>query len=293
MTANILLPAGLFVIMTVVGLGMRPIDFARLADGKRALVFGLAAQILGLPLIAFGIAHGLGLSPEMAVGLVILAASPGGVTSNFLTMLARGDVALSIAMTAVTSALSLITVPLVVGFGLAYFLGTAETISMPLGRTIGSIVVVTALPLVIGMTIRARAPGFVRRNLGLARRLATLIFALIVAWTFWVERDSISTYWAEVGPAVIALNVLAIGLGFGLAALLRLQARRAIAIAVECGLQNVALAMFIAFVLLQTPLLSVPAIIYAIAMNLSVVAVIAIGRKTLAEEDPLALEKEA
>ena len=288
MTASVLLPAGLIVIMTVVGLGMRLADFKRLRDGKAALFFGLCAQIVGLPALAFAIAHIAGLSPEMSVGLMILAAAPGGVTSNFLTMLARGDVALSVAMTAIASLVSLITVPVVVGFALAYFIDTSQSIAMPIGRTIASIVVVTALPLIIGITTTARAPALSARLLKPARRLATLIFAAIVLWTFWVERAAIGAHWHDVGPAVLSLNVIAIAVAFALAMALRLRARRAIAIAVECGLQNVALAMFIAIGLLNVPALSVPAIIYAIAMNLSVVAVIAIGRKTVAEEMPAA-----
>ncbi len=287
MTASVLLPAGLFVIMTVVGLGMRLADFKRLRDGTAALSFGLLAQIVGLPVLAFAIAQIVGLSPEMSVGLMILAAAPGGVTSNFLTMLARGDVALSIAMTAVTSLMSLITVPIVVGFALAYFIDASQSITMPFGRTVASIVVVTALPLIIGMTVTARAPNFSARMLKPARAVATLIFAAIVMWTFWVERQAIGENWRTVGPAVMSLNVIAIAIAFGLATALRLRVRRAIAIAVECGLQNVALAMFIAIGLLNVPILSVPAIIYAIAMNLSVLAVIAIGRLSIAEEAPL------
>ncbi|MCC2112556.1 MAG: bile acid:sodium symporter family protein [Hyphomicrobiales bacterium] len=280
----ILLPIGLFLIMLVVGLGMRLAEFAALRRSGGAFGLGLTAQIVGLPLLAFGIARLFDLSPEMSVGLMVLAAAPGGVTSNFLTLLARGEVALSIAMTAATSLLSLVTVPLVVGTAIAVFLGQSETIRLPLGMTVGSVLVVTALPLIIGMTLRAKLSRYVVPIVPMARRIASLIFAAIVVATFWGQWAAIEQHWKSVGPAVFALNVTAMALGLGVARMLRLAPRPAIAIAVECGMQNVAVALFVTIGLLGVPELAIPAMIYAIAMNVSVLVMIAVGRQITARE---------
>lgn len=279
----VLLPAGLFLIMVAVGLGMRLPDFTALGDRKLALGLGLAAQIFGLPAAAFAIAGITGLQPEMAVGLVIVAAAPGGVTSNFLTLMARGDVALSIAMTAVTSLLSTLTVPVVVGFAVAHFLGGSETIRLPLGMTVGSVVVITAVPLILGMTLRAKLPDFSVRILPAARKAAALIFASIVVYTFWGQWDAIERHWRSVGPAVVLLNVLALAGGLAIGRATRLDVRQSIAIAVECGLQNVALALFVAVGILAAPELAIPAMIYAIVMNISILMMIAIGRRLVPE----------
>ena len=278
----LLLPVGLFLIMLVVGLGMRGADFTALAGRGRALGLGLSAQILGLPLLAFAIGRVLDLSPAMSVGLVALAAAPGGVTSNFLTMLARGDVALSIAMTAVTSLLSLFTLPFFVGLAMLVFLDQSKTISMPAGMIMGSVLVVTALPLLIGMGLRAWRGRLVAAILPVARRLASLVFAAIVVATFWGQWDAIALHWQNVGPAVLLLNVGAMVLGLAVALVLRLSPRPAIAIAVECGMQNVAVALYVTIGLLGAPELAIPAMIYAIAMNVSVLVMIAIGRQITA-----------
>lgn len=275
---SIFLPLGLAFIMFAIGLALQPSAFRRLTGQWLALALGLAAQIVVLPLIAFALAIGLDLSPVLAAGLVVLAAAPGGVTSNFLTLLARGDTALSIVMTLVTSALAMVSVPLVVGAGLAHFLGANASIHMPFGRTVLSIVLITLVPLALGMALRARFPAPVRRIAPGARMLASLVFALIVVLAFWGQWQPIKLHWAEVGPAVIGLNAATMLVGFGIAALARLDTRASIAIAVECGLQNVALAIFVAVHVLGDERLMIPAVIYALVMNVSVVLVIAAGR---------------
>lgn len=275
---SILLPIGLAFIMFAVGLGLTPAAFGRIRARPAALGWGLAAQVVALPLVAFAIAEWLGLSPMMSVGLMILAAAPGGITSNFLTMLARGDTALSITMTVVTSLLAIATVPIIVGAGLEIFAGETTTIRLPVGRTVVAVVLITALPLIAGMVLRARFPVFTRRAAPTARRLATAIFAAIVVGAFWGQWSDIERHWRDVGPAVVLLNVATMALGFGIAAMLRLDIRQSIAIAVECGLQNVALAIFVAVSLIGDRSLMIPAVIYALVMNVSVVAVIFAGR---------------
>lgn len=279
MSFAILLPVGLAIIMAIVGLGMTPGDFLRLRGAGAAFAAGLVVQVLGLPVLALVLATAFELSPAMSVGLVIVAAAPGGVTSNFLTLVSRGDVALSIAMTATTSLLSIVTVPIVVGFALGHFLGQSETIRLPLGMTAGSVFLVTGLPLVLGMVARAKATRLAVAVLPTARKVASLIFALIVFATFWGQWDAIAVNWRDVGPAVMSLNVLAMAGGFAVALLLRLAPAATVAIAVECGLQNVAVAMFVAINLIGEPVLAIPGMIYAISMNVAILAIIAVGRR--------------
>ncbi|PLX37837.1 MAG: bile acid:sodium symporter [Hyphomicrobiales bacterium] len=275
---SIFLPLGLAFIMFAIGLGLHVSAFTRLKGQWKALGWGLAAQIIGLPLIALALAYFAALSPVLAVGLLVLAAAPGGITSNYLTMVARGDTALSIVMTIVTSLLAMLTVPLIVGSGLEHFLGASAEISLPVGRTIVTIVLLTGLPLVLGMGFRARFPVLARRVASPARSLAGIVFATIVLLAFWGQWEPIKANWAEVGPAVVGLNAATMAVGFGIAALIGLNIRSAIAITVECGLQNVALAIFIAVQLLQDDRFMIPAVIYALVMNVSILVVIAAGR---------------
>ncbi len=275
---SILLPIGLAFIMLAVGLGLTPVAFGRIKERPAALGWGLAAQVFALPAIAFAIASLIGLSPTMSVGLMILAAAPGGITSNFLTMLARGDTALSITLTVITSLLAIATVPVVVAIALGFFAGEAATIRLPVGHTVLAILLITALPLIAGMALRVRFPSLTHRAVPTARRLATAIFAAIVVGAFWGQWNDIERHWQDVGPAVVLLNLVTMALGFGIAAMLRLDIRQSIAIAVECGLQNVALAIFVAVTLIGVQSLMIPAVIYALVMNVSVFAVIFVGR---------------
>ncbi len=275
---TLFIPLGLAFMMFTIGLSMQPTAFRRLAGRGKAFGLGLAAQLLALPLIAAGLAVVFALPPLPAAGLVVLAAAPGGVTSNFLTLLARGDTALSIVMTLATSVIAIVSVPLVVGWGVAHFLGESTAIRLPFGCTVLSIVLISVLPLAIGMAVRMRLPTVVRRIATPTRALAGIVFAAIVVRAFWGQWDAISTHWADVGPAVVALNVATMAVGFAIATAARLDTRASIAVAVECGLQNVALAIFVAVHILGDERLMIPAVIYALIMNVSVVLVIAAGR---------------
>lgn len=279
MIAQVLLPAGLAAIGGVVGLGLRPADFARLVSEPRAMLVGVAAQMLLLPLLAVAILAVAPLPGPFAVGLVVLAACPGGITSHLLTLLARGDVALAVSITAVTNTASTVTLPLVVTLATGRFLGASADIAIPVGPTMAGVFLVSALPLALGMLARARFPAGAARAEPALRRLAVTVFVAIVAHTFLGQTDAFAEHAAAVGPRVVALNVTAMAIAHTLARAAATGDARAVAITVECGLQNAAMAIFVATTLLGRPDIAVPAVLYALTMNLSALALVAARRR--------------
>jgi len=279
MSTDILLPIGLAFIMFSIGLGLKVDDFTRVVRYPRAIFVGLLNQIVLLPLIGLAVLLGYEGRPEFALGIMILAASPGGITSNLLTTLAGGNAALSVSMTALTSLISVLSVPAILGFSQVYFLGVGQDIQMPLGFIMGSIMVVTALPIALGMALQAWKPERANWARPKARHLATITFALIVASAFVGQMDNILNYFAEIGLRLVLLNIATMALGLFTARALGLAHRDRIAIALECGLQNAALAIFIAVSVLDNPILVVPAITYALVMNISAAGFIVWARR--------------
>ena len=276
---NILLPIGLAFIMFAIGLSLKMEDFTRVFRYPRAVLVGLLNQIVLLPLIGFTVLLGYEGRPEFALGLMILAASPGGITSNLLTTLAGGNAALSVSMTAITSVLSVFTVPLILGFSQLTFMGQGQDVHMPIGQIMGSVLVVTAVPIALGMAIHARWSKFAETIRTKARHAATLVFALIVISAFVGQMDNIVNYFAEIGPRLVALNVATMALGMFTALSLGLDHGDRIAISMECGLQNAALAIFVAVSVLGNPILVVPAITYALIMNVTAAGLIAWAKR--------------
>ena len=276
MPIAVLLPAGLAIIMFTVGLRLTVADFARLLADPRAMLVGLGSQLVLLPLLALLILALYPLPPEFAAGLLILAASPGGITSNLLTLLAGGDVALAVSITAVTNVVSIVTLPLVTG----------AAVSIPILPTLGGVLLTTGLPLAAAMLLRHHKPALADRLDGALRRVAVAIFAAIVLYAFWSQAPQIAAHGAELGPAVLALNAGAMALAFLWARLMRLDSRRATAIVLECGLQNAAMAITVGAVLLGKPAMAVPAILYALVMNVTAVGVVLARRTRWKRREP-------
>lgn len=255
--------------MFAIGLGLKVEDFTRVVRYPRAMLVGLLNQIILLPLIGLAVLAGYEGRPEFALGIMILVASPGGITSNLLTALAGGNAALSVSMTAVTSLVSVVTVPIVLSFAQVLYIGTGQEIQMPFGRILASILVVSALPIVIGMALQAWKPTWSNWVRPKARHLATMVFALIVASAFVGQMDNILNHFIEIGPRLVLLNIATMVLGLFTARTMGLVRGDSIAITLECGLQNAALAIFVAVTVLDNPVLVVPAITYALIMNIS------------------------
>jgi len=275
-----LLPAGLAFIMFALGLKLRAADFRRVFTYPVAVGLGLLAQTLLLPLTAFGITALFDLAPETAVGLMILAACPGGVTAAMITDLSRGDTCLSITLTACTSLLSFITVPIIVGFSLAHFLGAAAPVDYPMGQAIGSLFMITLVPVAAGLLFNQAGwlTPAVAKTIG---RLATAVFLMIVFVTFFTEWPSITAHFTTVGPAILVLNVVTMATGALLGVAGRLPTAGRIALAVECGIQNSALGITVAVSLLSVSGLAVPSVIYAFLMNITALALIVVRQLQL------------
>jgi BASS family bile acid:Na+ symporter len=276
-----LLPLGLAFIMFSLGLSLRWSDFQRALSRPLAILMGLLAQSVLLPLTAFLIATGFSLGPQSAVGLMILAACPGGVTAGMVTYLARGDTALSISLSAMTSLLAFITVPLIVGGSLWFFLDTDTAVHVPRGQLTAGLLIVTLLPVSLGLWLNETA-RLSPRIAAMVHRFATLVFVSIVAYTFVHEWPSITEHLLELGPACLALNLITMATGAVLAAATRLTRGERIALSMECGIQNSALGITLAVSLLAQSALAIPSVIYAVLMNLTAVAFIAWRRWQLA-----------
>lgn len=269
-----ILPLALAFLMFAVGLKLSPGDFRPVFGQPRALLTGLSVQMLFLPVMAVMIAAGFSLSVPVATGLVILSLSPGGITSNFVAMLARADVALSAAMTMVTSIAVIFTVP--AGLLLA---GALVPVTHPtevgLGRMAFAMTLVSVLPLLVGIGFARFAPSLTRRASPILAPLSKAVFAGIVVTTFVENWDVMSAHSASAGFACVVLNAGALAAAFLASRVMKLPQAQASAIAVEAGMQNAAVSMFIASSLFGDPALAIPALIYALVMNISALGLVA------------------
>lgn len=284
------LPLALAFIMLYLGLTLRIQDFQSVLKRPRALVAGLVGQLLMVPLLGLGVAWSLHLEPTMAVGLMVLAACPGGVSSGLLTHLARGDVALSISLTAITSVAAVLTLPLVVDNAMQFFMTSNMGIEFPLGSMVRSIFLLTTVPVLTGMALRAWQPVRVLRIEPLAGRISTALFILVVLITFWDQRQVLLDNFSTIGPACLLLNVLVLAGAWVLGRKLGLIRRDRISVVTECGLQNSALGIFVCLQLLQSPAMSVPSVVYALLMNGGALAFVLLMRL---KPEPQALSRSA
>lgn len=262
---NLLLPLSLGIIMFGLGLGLTTEDFRRIARYPRAVLTGLGLQILVLPWAAFGLALLFRLPPELAVGLMLLAASPGGATANIYSHLARGDVALNITLTAINSLLCLVTLPLILNLSLEHFLGSGQYVPPPVKKII-EVAVIIVLPVLLGMFVRARFPGFAARAEKPLRLLAVVVLVLLIIAAVAQAWATLLAWFAAVGLACLLFNLISMGAGYGAPLALKLPRRQAIAIAMEIGIHNGTLAIYIALNVLANSVMSVPAAIYSLMM---------------------------
>ncbi len=281
MVIDVLLPLALAFIMFSLGLTLVAADFIRLFARPKAVVLGLLGQIVLVPVLAYLFAWGANFPADMALGLMILAACPGGVSSGLLTHLARGDTALSISLTAISSVVAVVTLPVVVGFSLQQFSYDTSPIDLPVQQMVRGIFLLTTVPVILGMALRHLHPALACRIEKPAGKLATVMFVLIVIATFVGQHELLLANLPRIGPAIFVLSILIMGMGMGLSYLTRLAPREAIAVAMECGLQNAALGIFVAVGLLNRPDLSVPSVVYALLMNVGAIGLVFLMRRRM------------
>lgn len=270
MIVKVALPLILAFIMFSLGLGLRGADFSRVFQFPKAFAAGLLNQVLLLPLVAFGLAHAFGLGPEFAVGLVILALCPGGVTSNLLTRLAGGNTPLSISLTAITSLLSIVTVPFLVAFVVNHFMG-ADAPAVNVTQLGITMFLITAVPVSIGMLLTKRAPSLVQRVAPTIARVALVLFVLIVIAAVAKNWVVFSSNLATLAPVSALLIAIMLGAGLASAKAVGLEAKDATTISIESGVQNGTLAIAVGSIVAgiegqSLPPVTVPAAVYSITM---------------------------
>ncbi len=261
----VLLPLALAIIMMGLGLSLSIDDFKRVVVYPKAIVIGLICQMILLPTICYFIAKSFGLSPELAVGLMLLSAAPGGPTANLYSHIAKGDVALNVTLTAINSIVSLFTIPLIVNFAIADFLQTNQQVPMQLKKII-EVCFMVILPVSIGMLLRARA-SYLAARLEKPVKIASAIFlVLIIILTVLKERKHIGEDFQQVGLAALALNIISMSVGYYAPRLLNLGKKQSIAIGMEIGIHNGTLAIYIALSVIGNSVMSIPPVIYSLIM---------------------------
>nr|WP_282104210.1 bile acid:sodium symporter [Marinobacter alexandrii] len=273
------LPISLFIIMVGIGLTLTLRDFGQVTRNPRSIVVGTIAQILLMPLVAFAIAPFLGLAPALAVGLVIIAACPGGTTSNLFVLLARGHIALSILLTVSASLITIITLPFFTNYALQMYFGEAANISLPVGKTIAMLVVIVLLPVALGMFIRTKAPAKAQKAEGIVSIFGGFVLLLLIIALLWGSRERLPELLAQAGPAAFLLNLTGIVIGLGLSRLAGLSQRESLAIAVELGIKNGTIALMVTLTLLESSEMSIPAVVYSVLMYGFGCILIAMGRR--------------
>ena len=263
--SGVLLPASLGIIMLGLGMTLHPSDFARILRQPKPVLIGLGVQMLLLTAVCFGLCLLLKLPPELAVGMMLLAAAPGGASANIYSHLAGGDVALNITLTAVNSLLCLLSLPLIVGFSLAYFMAADQAVPPPFGKII-EVGLIILVPVALGMGIRRSWPQLSDRVEKPLRLFSVLLLALLVVLTMVQQWRLLAEYAAIIGLACVLFNVLSLLIGYAVPLALKLPRRQAIAIAMEIGIHNGTLALFIAFTVLDNSVMAVPAAFYSISM---------------------------
>ena len=274
--SKIFLIVSLFIIMMGMGLSLTKADFKRVLQYPKAVFLGFLNQIVFLPIIAFGLIQLFDVSNEIAIGVMILSACPGGPTSNLVTHLAKGDTALSVTLTAVNSIVTIITIPIIVNFALGEF-ASGEKVTSPVGAIIGSLIVIIAIPLIIGMTVKNKRPQVAKKMDKPVRIASTVIIILVIVGIVIKERAQLVERISESFAIVFTLNVLTMLVGFITAKIVRLKFKEALTICLESGNQNGTLAIQISSLINIT--LGFPAAVYSLFMYFTAAVPIIIGIK--------------
>jgi len=282
---QLFLPLSLAFIMFSVGLELVIEDFKRVAVQPREFIVGAFSQVILLPLVAFALLSFWSIEPALAVGVMIIAACPGGVTSNLMTYLARGDTALSVSLTAIISLLAVVTLPLIVSFSITYFMDAATAPVLSITNTVMGIFAITTVPVIVGMVVNRYASGFARKFERIARTIASVLFVVIIAGAIAAERANVIDYFKQVGPVTLTLNLIMMALALSIAKTGRFGERQQTAITLECGLQNGTLAIFVAVTLIGSKTMMVPGAIYSLLMFPTAIAyVLIVMRRRAAQE---------
>ena len=280
------LPIALFIIMIGIGMTLNIRDFRQVAVYPKGIIVGTVAQIVLMPLVAFALASLLAVPPAIAVGLVIIAACPGGTTSNLFVLLARGNIALSIVLTVSASLITILTLPLIANVALQFYMGTEQNIVLPVWKTIGMLTGIVLLPVAIGMFVRARKPDAARKAESIVSVFGGVVLALLIVALIYGARDQIWELLKQAGPATILLNAAGIFIGLLAGRAAGLTQRESLAVAVELGVKNGTIALMVTLTLLESSAMSIPAAVYGVLMFPIGFMLAMYGRRIIAKTAP-------
>ena len=258
------LPIALAIIMLGLGLTLTTADFRRVAQTPRAVVVVLALQLVVLPLVAFGLVEAFDLDPLLAVGVMLLAASPGGTTANLFSHLFRGDVALNVTLTAINSVLAAISIPVITNFAIDHF-GAEGELGLQFAKVV-QVIAIVVVPVAIGMLVRRRAPALAVRADRPVRIFSIAVLVVVAVGALLGERDNLAGYLQQVGVVTGLFCLASLTIGYGAARLMRLDERQSIASSMEIGIHNTTVALTIALSVLDSTEVAVPSAVYSVLM---------------------------
>ncbi|MFD9440797.1 bile acid:sodium symporter family protein [Streptomyces sp. NPDC060006] len=258
------LPIALAIIMFGLGLSLTPADFKRVARSPKAVTFALTVQIVVLPLLAFGLVKIFDMDPLLAVGVMLLAASPGGTTANLFSHLFRGDVAFNITLTAINSVLAAVTIPLITNLAISHFDAEGD-LGLQFGKVL-QVIAIVLIPVVIGMLVRNRSADFAARADRPVRVFSIAVLVAVSLAALLGERDNLADYVRQVGLVTGIFCLASLSIGYGGAKLLRLNEGQAVASAMEVGIHNTTVALTIALSVLDNTEVAVPSAVYSVLM---------------------------
>jgi len=277
---DLFLPLALAFIMFSLGLGLTGADFLRVAKQPKDFFVGVISQIILLPIVAFILVKIWPISPELAIGVMIIAAAPGGVTSNILTSFAKGDVALSISLTAIISLLSVITVPFILISSLNLLGSESIVQNISLVSMAMSMFLIVTVPVIIGMVFRKFAENTAVKFESIAKKISVVLFIIVLLGAILAEKDNIVSYFVDAGFITLVLNILMMIIAFYIAQLLGTGTAQKKCIAIECGLQNGTLAIFVGTTLFGGGAFIIPAATYSLIMFATSLVFVFFVRKT-------------
>ncbi|CAM5737079.1 bile acid:sodium symporter family protein [Streptomyces microflavus] len=258
------LPIALAIIMFGLGLSLTTDDFRRVTRSPKAVVVALVLQVLVLPLVAFGLVKIFDLDPLLAVGVMLLAASPGGTTANLFSHLFRGDVALNITLTAINSVLAAITIPIITNLAIDHFDAEGD-LGLQLGKVV-QVIAIVLIPVAVGMAVRRRSADFAARADRPVRIFSIVVLVIVSVGALLGERENLADYMQQVGLVTGIFCLASLTLGYAGARLLRLDKRQAIASSMEVGIHNTTVALTIALSVLESTEVAIPSAVYSVLM---------------------------
>ena len=276
---TIIIPFGLFLIMMGLGLTLSIDDILRVIIMPKAVLIGLTGQLILLPAVAFLLAYSLNTAPVIAIGLVLLSACPGGITSNAYVFASRGDIALSVTLTTIASLFTVFTMPLIVWMGLTVFADSTDIVDVPVSGMMRSLAQLTILPIIIGMVIRKFKPAFAVKMVEPVRKMAVAILIMVIVTNTWFSIETLKLYIVQAGIAALLLNVICMSMGYGMSRLGKLNTDQTISITYEVGLQNLSLALVLANTILGMPDYAAVTLIYGFFMKFTALSFMAYAKK--------------